>query len=204
MDKKVLEVLKKSKKAISLDKICEKLGVTGSGEREDVERIINDYVSNYSIIKTPNNNYVLMGKTSFRKGRFYANRDGSGKVVVITDYLDRDGNHVVNRDEYPVEKESALGAIDGDEVIVDISVRRGTSSNVITEIIGRELQYVAGEVYRIGEDQLFYCLQRGISEEDAISMIVNGFCKDVFSELPLEFALEAQKIIAISLEHSVG
>ncbi|SYE44592.1 iron binding protein SufA for iron-sulfur cluster assembly [Klebsiella pneumoniae] len=56
----------------------------------------------------------------------------------------------------------------------------------------------------IGEDQLFYCLQRGISEDDAISMIVNGFCKDVFSELPLEFAVEAQKLLAISLEHSVG
>ncbi|MCI4216265.1 Fe-S cluster assembly protein SufB [Dickeya dianthicola] len=57
---------------------------------------------------------------------------------------------------------------------------------------------------RIGEDQLFYCLQRGISEDDAISMIVNGFCKDVFSELPLEFAVEAQKLLSISLEHSVG
>ena len=57
---------------------------------------------------------------------------------------------------------------------------------------------------RIGEDQLFYCLQRGISEDNAISMIVNGFCKDVFSELPLEFAVEAQKLLAISLEHSVG
>ncbi|ENM5940454.1 SufD family Fe-S cluster assembly protein, partial [Vibrio mimicus] len=57
---------------------------------------------------------------------------------------------------------------------------------------------------RIGEDQLFYCLQRGISEEDAISMIVNGFCKEVFSELPLEFAVEAQKLFSISLEHSVG
>ena len=57
---------------------------------------------------------------------------------------------------------------------------------------------------RIGEDQLFYCLQRGISEDDAISMIVNGFCKDVFTELPLEFAVEAQKLLAISLEHSVG
>ncbi|MEI7408985.1 Fe-S cluster assembly protein SufB [Pectobacterium aroidearum] len=57
---------------------------------------------------------------------------------------------------------------------------------------------------KIGEDQLFYCLQRGISEDDAISMIVNGFCKDVFSELPLEFAVEAQKLLAISLEHSVG
>ncbi|WP_414973851.1 Fe-S cluster assembly protein SufB [Candidatus Erwinia haradaeae] len=57
---------------------------------------------------------------------------------------------------------------------------------------------------RIGEDQLFYCLQRGISQDNAISMIVNGFCKDVFSELPLEFAVEAQKLLAISLEHSVG
>ncbi|SUB90440.1 FeS cluster assembly protein sufB [Photobacterium damselae] len=57
---------------------------------------------------------------------------------------------------------------------------------------------------RIGEDQLFYCVQRGISEDDAISMIVNGFCKDVFSELPLEFAVDAQKLLSISLEHSVG
>lgn len=57
---------------------------------------------------------------------------------------------------------------------------------------------------RIGEDQLFYCRQRGLSEDDAISMIVNGFCKDAFSELPLEFAVEAQKLLAISLEHSVG
>jgi len=57
---------------------------------------------------------------------------------------------------------------------------------------------------RIGEDQLFYCQQRGISEQDAISMIVNGFCKDVFSELPLEFAQEAEELLAISLEGSVG
>ncbi|MXP50966.1 Fe-S cluster assembly protein SufB [Pantoea sp. SoEX] len=57
---------------------------------------------------------------------------------------------------------------------------------------------------RIGEDQMFYFLQRGISEENAIMMIVNGFCKDVFSKLPLEFAVEAQKLLSISLEHSVG
>jgi Fe-S cluster assembly protein SufB len=57
---------------------------------------------------------------------------------------------------------------------------------------------------RIGEDQIFYCSQRGISEENAVSMIVNGFCKEVFSELPAEFAVEAQKLLAISLEGSVG
>ena len=57
---------------------------------------------------------------------------------------------------------------------------------------------------RISEDQLFYCLQRGISEEDSVSLIVNGFCKEVMKELPMEFAVEAQKLIGISLEGSVG
>jgi Fe-S cluster assembly protein SufB len=57
---------------------------------------------------------------------------------------------------------------------------------------------------KIGEDQIFYCQQRGLSAEDAISMIVNGFCKEVFRNLPMEFAVEAQRLLAISLEDSVG
>jgi Fe-S cluster assembly protein SufB len=57
---------------------------------------------------------------------------------------------------------------------------------------------------KIGEDQLFYCRQRGLSEEDAVSMIVNGFCKQVFRELPMEFAVEAQNLLGLSLEGSVG
>ncbi len=57
---------------------------------------------------------------------------------------------------------------------------------------------------KISEDQLYYCRQRGISAEDAVSMIVNGFCKEVFKELPMEFAVEAQKLLGISLEGSVG
>jgi Fe-S cluster assembly protein SufB len=57
---------------------------------------------------------------------------------------------------------------------------------------------------KIGEDQIFYCKQRGISAEDAVSMIVNGFCKEVFRELPMEFAVEAQKLLGVSLEGSVG
>lgn len=56
----------------------------------------------------------------------------------------------------------------------------------------------------IGEDQLFYCNQRGLQTEDAVSMIVNGFCKEVFAELPMEFAVEAQKLMEVSLEGSVG
>ncbi|HYG87700.1 MAG TPA: Fe-S cluster assembly protein SufB [Azospirillum sp.] len=57
---------------------------------------------------------------------------------------------------------------------------------------------------KISEDQLFYCRQRGLSEEDAVSLIVNGFCKEVLKELPMEFAVEAQKLVGISLEGSVG
>jgi Fe-S cluster assembly protein SufB len=57
---------------------------------------------------------------------------------------------------------------------------------------------------KISADQLFYCLQRGISEEDAINMIINGFCKEVFKELPMEFAVEAQALLSVSLEGSVG
>ncbi len=57
---------------------------------------------------------------------------------------------------------------------------------------------------KIGEDQMFYCQQRGISTEDAVSIIVNGFCKEVFKELPMEFAVEAQKLLGVSLEGSVG
>jgi Fe-S cluster assembly protein SufB len=57
---------------------------------------------------------------------------------------------------------------------------------------------------RIGDDQLFYCLQRGLSEEDEVNMIVNGFCKSVFQELPMEFAVEAQNLLSVSLEGAVG
>jgi len=57
---------------------------------------------------------------------------------------------------------------------------------------------------KIGEDQIFYCNQRGISRQDAVNMIVNGFCKEVFRELPMEFAVEAQKLLSVTLEGSVG
>ena len=57
---------------------------------------------------------------------------------------------------------------------------------------------------KISEDQLFYCRQRGLKEEDAVSMIVNGFCKEVFNELPMEFAVEARKLLNVTLEGAVG
>ena len=57
---------------------------------------------------------------------------------------------------------------------------------------------------KISEDQLFYCQQRGLDSEEAVSLIVNGFCKEVLQQLPMEFAVEAQKLVGISLEGSVG
>jgi Fe-S cluster assembly protein SufB len=57
---------------------------------------------------------------------------------------------------------------------------------------------------KIGEDQIFYCNQRGIDTESAVAMIINGFAKEVMNQLPMEFAVEAQKLLAISLEGSVG
>ena len=57
---------------------------------------------------------------------------------------------------------------------------------------------------KIGDDQIFYLQQRGLSKEDAVSMIINGFCKQVFRKLPMEFAVEAQKLLSVSLEGSVG
>ena len=57
---------------------------------------------------------------------------------------------------------------------------------------------------KVDEDQLFYCRQRGVGEEEAVALVVNGFCKEVLQELPMEFAVEAQKLVGISLEGSVG
>lgn len=57
---------------------------------------------------------------------------------------------------------------------------------------------------KVSEEQLFYCQQRGLSEEESMALIVNGFCKEVLQKLPMEFAVEAQKLVGISLEGSVG
>jgi Fe-S cluster assembly protein SufB len=73
-----------------------------------------------------------------------------------------------------------------------------------------EVQNTTGQVEheastsKIGEDQIFYCNQRGIATQDAVNMIVNGYCKEVFKQLPMEFAVEAQKLLGVSLEGSVG
>ncbi len=86
-----------------------------------------------------------------------------------------------------------LGSLCGAHTFPYIEVKNSSST----------LEHEAS-VSKIGEDQIYYCQQRGIAAEDAVSMIVNGFCKEVFRELPMEFAVEAQKLLGVSLEGSVG
>ncbi|HEY6557440.1 MAG TPA: Fe-S cluster assembly protein SufB, partial [Polyangiaceae bacterium] len=86
-----------------------------------------------------------------------------------------------------------IGSDCGAHTVPYVDVRNGSST----------LEHEA-TTSRIGDDQLFYCRQRGLSEEDAVSLIVNGFCKEVFKELPMEFAVEAQKLLSVSLEGAVG
>jgi Fe-S cluster assembly protein SufB len=86
-----------------------------------------------------------------------------------------------------------IGSECGAHTVPYVEVRNGSST----------LEHEA-TTSRIGEDQLFYCRQRGLSEEDAVNLIVNGFCKAVFKELPMEFAVEAQKLLGVSLEGAVG
>jgi Fe-S cluster assembly protein SufB len=86
-----------------------------------------------------------------------------------------------------------MGPLSGAHTFPDVQVRNPTAT----------VEHEA-TTSRIGEDQLFYCLQRGISREDAVNMIVSGFCRSVFKELPMEFAVEAQNLLAVSLEGAVG
>jgi Fe-S cluster assembly protein SufB len=86
-----------------------------------------------------------------------------------------------------------LGSLCGAHTIPYVDVRNDTA------IVEHE-----ATTSRISDEQLFFCRQRGLSEEDAVGLIVNGFCKEVMKELPMEFAVEAQKLLGVSLEGAVG
>lgn len=90
-----------------------------------------------------------------------------------------------------------------DSLLIGSDCGAHTFPYLITQNPGAQVEHEATTA-KIGEDQIFYCMQRGLSEEDAVSLIVNGFCKEVFNELPMEFAVEAQRLIELKLEGSVG
>lgn len=152
-------VLKKEKKPISLDKIISKIESVISKERnsevklsddekKEILKIIEDEVNDYEIYKTPSDNYILITKTSFRKGRFFSDKTGAGKVFYTTCYLDNEGNLITNEDKVDISRDKTNGAIDGDYVLVDLGC--GKVPPKINSVIDRKLEYIPGEVYRIG------------------------------------------------------
>ncbi len=152
-------VLKKEKKPISLEKLIMKIEKKISEEKnQDIlltdsdKKEIYDFleagVDNYQIYKTSSDNYILLSKTSFRKGRFYADRNGAGKVSVITSYVDRDGNLITRDDKVSIGKDKTKGAIDGDYVLVDLGTKKYPAK--IEKVIDRKLEFIPGEVYRMG------------------------------------------------------
>ena len=124
-------ILLKEKKPISLDRVIlryenlkskeldEEYTCTDS-EKEEIINILNKGVNDYEYILTPSNNYIHIIKSSYRKGTFYGDRNGNGKVSVVTSYINRDGEQVVYDDKYIVYKDSANGAVDGDVVLITI------------------------------------------------------------------------------------
>ena len=90
-----------------------------------------------------------------------------------------------------------------DHAVFNLDTKIGTFFNA-TGSLEPSLFFTGDKIEKISEDTLFYCRQRGLSAEDAVALVVNGFVKDVLQQLPMEFAVEAQKLISISLEGSVG
>ena len=158
MENYVYLVLKKAKKPLSFDVICSKIEkimgddedsfVLGEEDKEEIKKILVNGVSNYSFYLSPNGKYSLMSKTSFKKGKFYSDKNGNGRVNVISSYVDENEKKHVTQKNYFVSKENSKGAIDGDIVIIDVDNRNNNSK--VTKIVDRHLENMVGEVYRIG------------------------------------------------------
>ncbi|MBP5678801.1 MAG: RNB domain-containing ribonuclease [Bacilli bacterium] len=188
--------LKKEKKAASFEKIVSRIEklkseelhsdvILTAEEKKELLELIREGVTQYEIYMTPNENYIAFSKTSFRKGRFYGNRDGRGKVSVTTSYVDRDGQLVVNNEKYEVHKENTNGAIDGDFVLIDIG---GTQGIKVVKVLDRNLEYIPGEVYCIGSS---YFVRPIDKKKQSITIALKGE------------AIEGQRV-AVSLEEQTA
>lgn len=151
-------VFKREKKPISLEKLYQKVEELLTLERgeyslseEDklaIDQALKDGLEHYHFYKSPNGNYTLLRKTSFRTGRFYGNRAGEGFVISTTSYINKEGEQIVKEDKYSVSKDNCGNAIDGDMVLVDIG--SNGSKPKIEKIIDRTLGDITGVVTRVG------------------------------------------------------
>ena len=161
MEDRLLELLKKSKKPLSLEKIFDKLDASEE-EKEYLLETLNNLVDSYAVIKTSKDNYVPIEKTSFRKGRFISNKNGSGNVLVKYKFTNHDGESVVKNISYEVLDKDVNGAIDGDLVFVNLysKQKNGVVYADIKNIINRKLDSLVGEVYKAGNNYYVKALDK--------------------------------------------
>lgn len=173
-------VLKKIKKPIDIEKVYQKveriikkdnpeyMGLT-LADKKEIDGIISDGVSKFKYIKTPADNYISILKTSFRKGRFHGNKRGDGNVFVTTEYVTKEGNHVINNEYFSVLSANSKGAIDGDIVLIDVG-GRGIETRV-EKILERRLETIMGEVCRVGKS---YFVKPIDKKKQNLTIALNG------------------------------
>ena len=152
MEDRVIELLKKlkMKKSLSFDQIAEKLDITDKNELKELKDILDKNIDKNEIFRTEMNKYKHMSKTSFRKGVFHANRSGGGKVLVVTSY-EKDGEQHVLQKEFIVRAEDANGAINNDEVLIDINLTDSEDTKAkVYKVINRNLDNIYGIIEIVG------------------------------------------------------
>ena len=180
MKKYVDYVLKKSKKPINLEKVffkVEELLQTDDNsfyslslsDKYKIEEVLEKGIEDYDYIKTPNDRYTAINKTSFRKGRFYGNRNNEGFVISRLDYTNKEGNHVVKEEKFVINRDSSNNAIDGDLVLIDTG-GKGVKPKVC-KIIERNLEKIMGEVERIGNS---YFVKPIDKKKKALTIAIEG------------------------------
>ena len=133
---------KKERKPVDLEKICIKVEEVErkynanyrmtDEDKSIIEKILEDGVQKHEYYKTPNGNYTLFTRTSFRIGRFYGNRIGEGTVVTKTSYIGKDGKRTEKTEKFYINREDCNNAVDGDRVLIDIGGNRKVRSTIVS------------------------------------------------------------------------
>ncbi len=178
LKKYVDKVLNSTKKPLDFERIISKINNLICKENlsnielsldqiDEITTIINNGVKDFKYIKTINDKYISILKTSFRKGCFYGNRNGDGKVLVLTEYETKSKGYVIKEDFIEVCRNNSKGAIDGDVVLIDL----GKNENKIVEILERKLDNIIGEVYAIGKN---FFVRPADKKKQALTVAIAG------------------------------
>lgn len=153
MKKELFEILNKAKKPLSFENIKEKLNIETDEQSRKLKDLLNEEIGNYSIIKTKKENYVLMSKTSFRKGKFLTRRKGNS-IVIVNNKYEKDGVEYTKSITYDVLDNNTGNAIDGDIVLVDLNSfhKNGELYADVKKVISRKIDSIVGEVYKSGDE----------------------------------------------------